>query len=303
LNIIAATYNYFPHKYSGGETYMHRLLKGLQSFGHNCKVAAHTEACIYDGIEIMSMGGMENLFKENNEAFQWADVIFFQLIGNAYGYNKARQHKKPSIFFAHNTSKHYYVENSHVVYNSNFLANKHLFKCLSSTVLQPLVYPEQPVISGFKICLINCNYNKGGGILVELAELMPDEQFLGIRGMYGEQIIGNRSNLEYRDSSPNMDWSDIKLIICPSEFESWCQVATEAIVRGIPVICSDIEPLRENLSYAGIYAERKAQAYADTIHNLDFEKQRQLCFKRSAEYNAAGRLNDFNTWLCNTINK
>ena len=39
------------------------------------------------------------------------------------------------------------------------------------------------------VTLINCNQNKGGEILIEIAKKMPDVQFLGIRGGYSNQII------------------------------------------------------------------------------------------------------------------
>jgi hypothetical protein len=48
------------------------------------------------------------------------------------------------------------------------------------------------------VTLINCNQNKGGEILVEIAKKMPDVQFLGVRGGYSNQIIEKSTNLTYK---------------------------------------------------------------------------------------------------------
>ena len=279
---------------------MHRLLKGLQSLGHQIRVIAHNaQISEHDGIDIYPHGGGETLFTTNNDHCEWADVIFTQLIGSPHGYNKAKQHGKPLIFFAHNMSKHYCVNDALVVYNSNYTAGLKLFPN-ESTILQPLT-PIGEQSHGKKIALINCNMNKGGQQFVELSRRLRQYDFIGYMGGYGEQITGGY--VDYRQNG-EIDWSEIGLLLVPSEFESWSQVATEAICHGIPVIANDLPALRENLSYAGIYIDRSdLDAWVKTIDYLMWDKSKQveLCLKRAKELDPEPRLLKFNYWLCNMI--
>jgi glycosyltransferase involved in cell wall biosynthesis len=47
-----------------------------------------------------------------------------------------------------------------------------------------------------------------------------------------------------------------RVVLMPSEYESFGMVAAEAIVSGIPVIATPTAGLKENLGDAGIYARR-----------------------------------------------
>jgi glycosyltransferase involved in cell wall biosynthesis len=61
------------------------------------------------------------------------------------------------------------------------------------------------------------------------------------------------------------------VVLCPSLKESFCRVAAEAMMNGIPVIASDIEPLRELLGdgEAGIlFPAGDSAAAADAIRRL-----------------------------------
>lgn len=46
-------------------------------------------------------------------------------------------------------------------------------------------------------------------------------------------------------------YADLDIVFCPSRNESFCRVAAEAMLNGIPVVGSDIEPLRDLLGEAG----------------------------------------------------
>lgn len=306
MKILLVPFHYFPTFAAGGEIYIHHLAKGLLSLGHEIKcLVACPGPYEYEGIECIPIGRQENLWLENNDQFAWCDVVVMQLLGNAYSYNKAKQHNKKLMFIAHNTSKHYFVyPQTGIIYNSNTLANLNLYPLNKSTVLQPLTPMAKQVKSGSKIVLINCNENKGGKILVELAKMLPQYKFAGIKGMYGTQIIEPSLNLTYRENGW-IDWSDIKLLIVPSETESWSMAATEAIMRGIPVLCSDLPGIRENLSYAGVYIDRKfISLYAESTIKLmtDSKEQVKLCLQRAKELDPKPRLLEFEKWLIEFVN-
>lgn len=304
MKILLIPYHYFPHQSAGGEHYLHALAKGLQSKGHEVKaIVYHDEGYNYDGIECYPMGRMETMFASNNEICQEADVIIMQLLGNAYGFNKAKQFNKKLIFIAHNTSNHYFCNHdTGIVYNSQTLANRNLYPNNKPFVLQPMVKKAE-IVNGSKIALVNCNLNKGGALFIQLAKMLPQFEFVGIKGGYGDQITAELPNLTYRDNSNETDYSDVKITLVLSETESWSLVATESIMRGIPVVCSDLPGLRENLSFSGIFIPiNNLNLYANTINALMtdqkvYKAQRELCLSRADELDYVPRLDEFDKWL------
>lgn len=306
MNILITPYHWFPFQAAGGEHYLRHLCNGLISLGHKVKaLTIAPEQYTYEGIECYPMGTMTDMFTKNNEHCEWADVIIMQLLGNSYGFNKAKQFNKKLIFIAHNTSNHYFCNyTTGIIYNSQTLADRNLYPKNNSFILPPLI-PAAPKVIGTKIALVNCNLNKGGKQFIDLAKMLPQFEFVGIKGAYSEQITGDLPNLIYRENSTETNYSDIKIVLVLSETESWSMVATEAIMRGIPVICSDLPGLRENLSYAGVFIDRNnLTLYAETITRLmaDSSVQVELCLKRAAELDAGPRLLAFNEWLEKFVN-
>lgn len=312
-NILVCAHNYFGAKHgsAGGEVYIHNLCKHLQRLGHEIKIMVYADLEYeYDGFKCYPMGTMGQIFLDNNELFSGCDIVFHQLIANSYAYNKCKQHNKPNIFFAHNFGKHYFLtDKSKVVYNSNYMQSLGLFEA-ENTVLQPLInyhdYAPSPIEKRRYIALINCNDNKGVNQFIQLSDMLPKYEFLGIKGNYGQQITPDKPNIRWCENGV-IDWSEIKILLVPSETESWSQVATEAICNGILVICSDLPGLRENLSYAGIYIDRKdVNSYAAIIealmNDLDYFKLRQdRSIKRAIELDPFPRVKQFNEWLINQI--
>lgn len=307
MKILICPHNWL--KKAGGEILLQRLCKHLIGFGHEIKGICKTdEIFIEDGIEFHPEGYMQNIFIKNNELFQWADIVFTQLIGTNYSYNKCRQHDKPNLFFAHNFGKHYFLtDKTKVVYNSNYMQSLRLFEA-ESIALQPLInyrdYMPSLIEKRRYIALINCNDNKGVNEFIELADMLPQYEFLGIKGNYGQQITTEKSNIIWIENGI-IDWSEIKILLIPSEIESWSQVATEAICNGIPVICSDLPGLKENLSSAGIFLNKNELSLYE--HNINalmqsddlYIYQSEKCYKRAKELDPLPRVEVFNKWLIN----
>jgi hypothetical protein len=95
---------------------------------------------------------------------------------------------------------------------------------------------------GKKVALINCNKNKGGSELIQIAAMVPDVQFVGVSG-YGMQIRGNRPNIEYRE--PSLDLRDVLhdvgMVVSFSKTEGYPMLAMEVQSLGIPFIGSRID--------------------------------------------------------------
>jgi glycosyltransferase involved in cell wall biosynthesis len=89
------------------------------------------------------------------------------------------------------------------------------------------------------ITLVNANLLKGLPIFCDLALRFPEKKFLGVRPYY------NRINVP--EHLPNIEWIDVqddirtvlqktRIMLVPSQYESWGRVAFEAMYNGIPVI-------------------------------------------------------------------
>lgn len=93
--------------------------------------------------------------------------------------------------------------------------------------------------TGDCITLINANMMKGLELFIELAKKFPHRKFLGVRPYY------NKINVP--ENIPNIEWMDIqddirvvlqrtRILLVPSQYESWGRVAFEAMYNGIPVL-------------------------------------------------------------------
>jgi glycosyltransferase involved in cell wall biosynthesis len=299
MKILICPFNWWHQTtagWSGGEVYLFRLCEFLLSQGHELKmIAGNSEYYEHQTIPVYPQGEAREIWNDHNDLFSWCDVVLTHLLGTAYGYNKANQHKKPLLFIAHNNSKSYPVKfcsegSLNVIYNSYQLRDD-LFSTLghqNSTVLHPLLPDLKRTNSGKHITLINCNFNKGGDIFIEIAKRLPNYQFLGVFGGYGDQITGELNNISYLPNGSDMDaiYSDTRLLLVLSEFESFSQVAMEAMICGIPIIASPTSGLQENLSSTGIFISRLdidkiVQTIVYLIENETvYKKQSDICYDR-----------------------
>lgn len=201
-------------------------------------------------------------------ALQNADVIFTHLDSTGVAINWARHYKKHLVFLSHNDHDYRIVRarplNISVVYN-----NKANQKNVGggaypnpSIVCKPPIFADDVKYNrkhGQNVTLINCNENKGGKILIELAKRLPKIKFLGVLGSYGEQIIDDTlKNLKYvpQTGDVHLIYGKSNIILMPSDYESYGRVALEAAINRLPVICTPTDGLKECLGAAGLYFDR-----------------------------------------------
>jgi len=313
MNILLLPYNWF-HQHepdtagiSGGEVYLSRLCTYLQQQGHTIRAIVGSEnPYTHNGIDCIPQGSPHQMFITNTEHYEWADIMVTQLLGTPLGYNMAFRHKKPLIFIAHNNSTGYPTKHSpenmlHVIYNSYQLRDdlRLTFGQYDGIVVHPVITQpkpakpkrgKQPVKT---VTLINCSLNKGGHVLVELAKLLPNVQFLGVLGGYQDQVVHEGlANLRYLPNGTDMGevYRNTRILIAPSQFESYSQVCAEALTYGIPVIANKTPGIEENLSYAGIFISRDdIQGYANKIIYL---------IENEAAYNLASQLSKQRADFC-----
>ena len=291
---------------SGSEWNAHDINNWLLKRGHRVKVMTsmqNNDNYEYGGIHVFSRP------RDWYFHHEWADIIFTQLDFAGDVAMDCKQSKKPAVWFDHNTFMYSSVRTHrslNVVYNSYW--NEQVCKYENAGfVLQPPVdIAHYRVQKGDKITLINLNKNKGAEMLYRIAEAMPDKQFLAVQGGYGQQIYKELPNVSYLANQADIRnaYRQTKILLMPSQYESWGRTATEAMASGIPVICSDLPGLRENCADAGTYC--KPDRLDEWVKAINYvEENYEICsnkaLQRAEELNPESNLLKFEQWLISLI--
>lgn len=304
MKILWVINGYPPILNAGSEMYAHNLNKHLLSKGHEVKILLpqsysnyENKSMNYEGVELYII----RQSSDDDNLILWSDIIithqgYSNLIISYVG------NLKPIIWICHNTFFDQYKsinnnKNVSIIYNSyalQQLANQYFNN--RSFVMQPPILLNKPFTSNKPtpirneyITLINLSKNKGGEILKQLAEDMPNRKFMGVLGGYEEQIEQHK-NVKIVPHTNNIQeiYDQTRLILMPSAYESWGMVASEAIINGIPVIANRTFGLEENLGEAGIYCSLdNLDEWKYAITNCDdpyiYQAQSDKCLKRAEE--------------------
>jgi glycosyltransferase involved in cell wall biosynthesis len=217
------------------------------------------------------------------------------------------------------------------VYNSKWIADKIGYK-IPGTVLHPpcdTKFYKTETTKEF-ITLVSLNERKGGYRFYEIAKAMPDKQFLGVIGSYDnpgplkkEQvtIINELLQLPNFTLVPNTPdilstYKRTRLLLMPSDYESWGRTATEAMCSGIPVICTPTPGLKENCQDAAVYVGEaisdcepgeaqvtlgEVEDWVKAIRKFDdsnyYEKKSLLCAARADELDPVKELENLENFF------
>lgn len=179
--------------------------------------------------------------------------------------------------------------NSLTVFNSNWLANKPSswagqdlpqdWASPHSVIVHPVVEPERYQCErGECVTLANPTAGKGAATFYELARRIPETQFITAQGGYGIQVPcpnGPNAHLFYDDQGNEKPCNGLanvthvkndpdirnifrrtKVLLMPSEYESYGRVGIEAACAGIPTIAHPTVGLVEAFGDAGIFIDR-----------------------------------------------
>lgn len=264
MKILLSVHLYPPQHAAGGEMYLHNMAKHLITKGHSVRVLLH-EAQYYNIKRVYIIDGVEVYPRGRNleEHFFWADRVITHLGFTAWTVSVARVFKKPCFFVVHNTHPYSCVSDKeqrvNIIYNCQTAKERLQYPQPNIVIPPPVDYRYYDLgfdpIGNEYITLINLNDNKGGHILYDIARALPDKKFLAVKGAYDPQIIQELPNVHFMDNTPNIldVYRKTRILIMPSEYESWGMCATEAMANGIPVICTPTFGLKENCGDAGIY--------------------------------------------------
>jgi len=188
---------------------------------------------------------------------------------------------KPLAILAHNTFAMTRAHITHaadlrglVVFNSHWMAAE-LGGHEKGIVVRPPVFAnDYATTPGDKVTLINLSPTKGGNLFWDLARRMPDVKFLGVKGAYGEQVEHDLPNVEVLEHVCGHDmrervYGQTRVLLMPSDYESWGRVGVEAMCSGIPVVAHPTEGLTESLGHAGIFLDRgNGDAWENELRRL-----------------------------------
>jgi glycosyltransferase involved in cell wall biosynthesis len=316
LKIVARVHAMPPEHNAGAEHMLVSMLRPLVERGHDVSVwlsrygSVHEEY-EYHGIRVIPL---ESRLDFPN-AVKRANVLLAHLETVPSTASLARGYGKPLIVVCHNTHRPTFRDmaaggTSLAVYNSLWMEREaELFfaeypksvRPEASLIVRPPVFADEYATRpGKAITLVNCNPEKGGKVLDALARRMPDQQFLAVKGAYGEQVLPDLPNVEIVEHVRGEDMREqvygrTRVLLMPSSYESWGRAGCEALASGIPVVAHPTPGLCESLGEAGIFVDRSDVAgYEAVLRKLQTTAEYRLASKRaksrSAELNPAADL-------------
>ncbi|MFE9382381.1 glycosyltransferase family 4 protein [Streptomyces sp. NPDC007025] len=278
MRLVARVHAAPPEHNAGAEHMLISMLRPLVERGHEVEVwlsrygKAH-EVYEYRGIRIVPLESRLDFAT----AVRRADVLVSHLECVPSTSSLARGYGKPMVVICHNTHRTTFRDaaagqTALAVYNSRWMeAEAELFfaeypksvRPASSLIVRPPVFADEyKAKPGSAVTLINCCEAKGGNVLRRLAERMPEQQFLAVRGAYGEQVdFDGLDNVEVLPQVPGEDmaqqvYARTRVLLMPSSYESWGRAGCEALASGIPVVAHPTPGLCESLGEAGIFVDR-----------------------------------------------
>lgn len=280
MKILAHFHGYPPTHNAGAEWMAHHMFRWLQAQGHEIIVAVgEHKAHEFEGIQIVPE--YDRIHIRNR--YKWADIVVSHLDRVGKVINNIRIVDRPALFLMHNTHRYSTIQNiahrSVLCFNSNFTKAVPWYGHKDSCI----VYPPCPVDyyktnrgGGKYITLVNHCKEKGAEMFFALAEKLPQYEFLALGGGYYHQEKRRLPNVTYRENNPNIKktYQVTKVILMPSEYESYGRVAIEAAASGIPTVANKTEGLAESLGEAGIFAPLDdVDAWAKEITKLMDDKE------------------------------
>lgn len=272
MRIAAALPLYPPNSRVGAWLATHACLAGMAARGHHVDVVTYLRghmdhAYALDGVNVHPRCRIEQVAGD-------ADIIVSHLGDNQEAARWARMVGKPTVRMVHGIpAAGQVLDDDLAVFNSETLRDAVGWDGPSVVVHPPL--DTDPVTPGTRATLVNLTEAKGARLFWQLAAATRDVQFLGVQGGYGHQVGGKEKNATVIPPTQDMAgdvYSQTRVLLMPSEQETWGMVGMEAMASGIPVIAHPTPGLIESLGPAGIFIDRDdltgwQQAIRSLAHN------------------------------------
>lgn len=285
MKVVGVLPLYPPKSMVGAWISTHACLAHLAQAGHDVSaVTTLARFPVYelDGVTVHPRAHLRT-------ATQGVDVIVSHLGDRGQGAHRARQVGARSVRMVHGavpdaTALLAAGPTDLVVWNSQATAEATDWWGPAITVRPPIRPADYRVQPGMATTLVNLAKEKGGELFWRLTEAMPGREFLGVMGGYGVQQlsteaeaaqmlglerVGNVSVWRPRTDAREI-YAATRVLIMPSEVESFGRVGLEAMCSGIPVVAHPSPGLCEALGDAAIWCDRNDQAaWVGALHRLD----------------------------------
>jgi glycosyltransferase involved in cell wall biosynthesis len=295
LNVLAVTPLYPPRSRVGAWLTTHEFLVGLVARGHQVVVATYMSNKSYtiDGVRVVATAEFRQRLDESS-------VLVSHCGDGGRFHDLARQAGKPSVRMYHGGPLQGMDGAAAVVFNSQSAKDATTFAG-RSVVCHPPTFPDRYATTpGDRVTLVNLSPAKGGRVLQRVAKVMPDVEFLGVVGHTGSQREPRVANIEVVDNTNDMRevFARTRVLLMPSQAETWGRVGIEAMCSGIPVIANPTPGLRESLGNAGVFVSRNdIPGLVAQIRRLsdpeEWAKQSALALGRVAELDPQAQVDRF----------
>jgi hypothetical protein len=321
MRVLMLAHQWIPEHNAGAEVMVHAMLRALVARGHEVDITLSRQAgepYVLDGIRVWPGRDPKTLIPG-------AGVLVTHLENTPVATLLGRWHRLPVVQVLHNTldvTKRYAPAAALAVCNSEWMRAN--YASALGDAMPPAIVVRPPVMAadyatmpGDMVTLINLRpdetspdgtvLGKGAELFWQLAEMLPDVKFLGVKGAYGRQMVRDLPNVEVIKHVPHHRMRDevysrTRVLLVPSNYESWGRVAVEAMSSGIPVIAHPTPGLTEALGSAGALVDRDDPlAWVAEIERLTCPDCRQdeayAALRRAAELDPT---DDLNRW-CDTV--
>lgn len=254
VKIRAVVSGYPPVQGAGAEWYLHTLLRHFRNQGHDAQVVITGNG--FDGYYPDEYQGV-SIDAERVALRGWADVIITHLGGLPTARAMAKASKTPLVHLNNNDWSWTHAPQAALqVYNSKWVAKRASTKGV--VVYPPVWIEDYETVPGESVTLINLMVEKGSGIFWALAKRNPSVSFLAVRGGWGAQVIPAHvpGNVSIIDNTPDMRrdvYARTRILLVPSDYESFGRVAVEAACSRIPVLASPTQGLQESMGSDGAH--------------------------------------------------
>lgn len=286
---------------------MQATLSFLRKCGHEPRVLVDEGprgSYDFGGIEVIVDPGR----RLERALYSSADIILGQGINSVRSFMRAAEANRPYVLFVRDVGDWRKMPRRPdlVVFNAEWQVHMSEYLGAALVVHPPMDVAKYLCAPGDRVTLINLNRRKGGDLFGRLVKSMPDVQFLGVIGMWGEQIVPRPlpRNLEILESQNDVRrvYSRTRVLLLPSRWESFGRVAVEAALSGIPVVASPNPGTIEALGNAAIYASLSdVDEWVAAIRSLDdpeFYSSQSVAIAHAAErFTGANELVDLEEML------
>lgn len=279
MRVLAVVHMGPPTHNAGSELMLHTMLRHLVDRGHECRVLVTRGAGrVHQGVTYVTSEGVKRPDGMRAESAAWADVVVTHLDLTRDAMRLAKAAGKPLVHLVHNHNQlsfHGVTAKSCdlAVMNSRWLAERLDWRGPQIIVRPPVHQDDYRTTSGDHVAMVNLTASKGCEVFYEMARRRRSDRFLGVLGAYGHQLVRQIPNVEVTGHTGDMRddvYARTRVLLMPSDYESWGRVGVEAMASGIPVIAHPTDGLRESLGTAGIFCDRDdLDAWERALADLD----------------------------------